>query len=254
MNAIAVEPTHALVTGAAGGIGLALVARLLQRPGIDCVFASTRCKENAETLSELGDYDPRLRIIEMDLTDAEQLDAGAAAMRQAGRLDLVINTAGLLHEGGELRPERRLKEVQPRNLARAFESNAVAALLLAQAVEPMLKKSRRPVFASLSARVGSIEDNRLGGWYAYRASKAALNMLIKTLSIEWSRCSPPITSVALHPGTVRTGLSAPFIARRTDRRVFTPTESADHLLEVIDSLNPTHSGRFLSFDGRPIPW
>jgi NAD(P)-dependent dehydrogenase (short-subunit alcohol dehydrogenase family) len=248
------QPSIALVTGAADGIGLALVARLLERPCLSALFASTRNKQAADTLNELGASDPRLRVIEMDLTDAEQLESATATMRTAGHLDLVVNTAGVLHDGDNLRPERRLAEVRAANLLRAFETNALGALLLAQAVEPLLRAAPQPVFASLSARVASIGDNRLGGWYAYRASKAALNMLVKTLSIEWSRYTPPITAVALHPGTVRTALSAPFIAGRKDQLVFTPTLAADYLLEVIESLTPSQSGRFYAYDGREIPW
>jgi len=144
--------------------------------------------------------------------------------------------------------------VSASNLVRAFETNAVSTILLAKAVEPLLRASRRPVFASLSARVASIGDNRLGGWYAYRASKAALNMLIKTLSIEWSRFSPGITCVALHPGTVRTALSEPFVARRDDDGVFSPSRAADHLLKVVSSLQPTQTGNFFAWDGQEIPW
>lgn len=246
--------SHALVTGAADGIGLAVVARLLERPWMNRIYASTRDLAAAETLRGLADADPRLHLLELDLTDASHVRAAAATMNRSGRLDLVINTAGVLHDDHGLRPERRLSEVEPDNVVRAFETNALAALLLAQSVEPLLRESARPVFASLSARVASIGDNRLGGWYAYRASKAALNMLIKTLSIEWSRYRPAITCVALHPGTVRSALSAPFVARSDRNDVLSPTLSADYLLGVLDALQPDQTGAFLAYDGRSIPW
>lgn len=243
----------ALVTGAADGIGLALVERLLERPWISRVFASTRDLATARHLTGGAASDPRLCPLELDLTDAVQLQNAAATIEEVGRLDLVVNTAGVLHAGNDFRPERRLRDVRAGNLVRAFETNAVAGMLLAQAVEPLLRAAQQPVFATLSARVASIADNRLGGWYAYRASKAALNMLIKTLSIEWSRFTPQITCVALHPGTVRTALSAPFVANREDH-IFSPTRSADYLLDVIGSLQPAQTGNFYAYDGQRIPW
>jgi len=254
MQAPAQQPTVALVTGAADGIGLALVEQLLANPSTGRVFASTRNVARAERLSELVFTHSRLQLIEMDINNAAQLEVAAQAMQAAGRLDLVINTAGVLHDDDGLQPERSLADVRASNLIRAFESNALSTLMLAQALEPLLRASSHAVFASLSARVASIGDNRLGGWYAYRASKAALNMLIKTLSIEWSRFSPKITCVALHPGTVRTALSEPFVARRDDDGVFSPTRAADHLLEVVGSLQPTQTGNLYAWDGQRIPW
>jgi NAD(P)-dependent dehydrogenase (short-subunit alcohol dehydrogenase family) len=254
MQAATQQPSVALVTGAADGIGLALVEGLLASPSIGRVFASTRDVARADRLSELMITHSRLQVIELDINNAAQLERAAVAMQDAGRLDLVINTAGVLHDADGLQPERRLADVSAANLMRAFETNALSTLLLAKALEPLLRASRQPVFASLSARVASIGDNRLGGWYAYRASKAALNMMIKTLSIERSRFSPKITCVALHPGTVRTALSEPFVARRDDEGVFSPRRAADHLLELVGSLQPAQTGNFYAWDGQTIPW
>ncbi|MFW2404154.1 MAG: SDR family oxidoreductase [Gammaproteobacteria bacterium] len=254
MTSLPRQPSIVLVTGAADGIGLALVARLLERPWITRVYASSRDLSASSRLHGFASADARLHLLELDLTDADQLRDAAATMQDAGRLDLVINTAGILHDADGMRPERKLADVNAANLLRSFETNALAALLLAQAVEPLLRAAPNPVFASLSARVASIADNRLGGWYAYRASKAALNMLIRTLAIEWSRGSPRIACVALHPGTVRTALSEPFVARRDDEGVFEPAYAADQLLDVIGSLQPDQSGEFIAYDGAPIPW
>ncbi len=196
-------------------------------------------------------------ILALDITDdASMTDAATRidADGQPGCLDLLINTAGILHSDDGLRPERRLTDVNADHLRRAFDVNALGALRLAKSVEPLLRRSAAPVFASLSARVGSIEDNRLGGWYAYRASKAALNMLLKTLSVEWSRLRPPIVCAALHPGTVATRLSAPFTQRRDDLRVFSPAEAAANLLAITLGLTPAQTGRFLAWDGSEIPW
>ncbi len=243
-----------LVTGAADGIGLAMVQTLLARRAATRIYASTRKLARAAALQELARSDARVRLLECDLTQPSQLQSALACVAAAGSLDHVINTAGVLHDEQGMRPERRLADVDPQAMLRAFSTNAMAALLLAQAAEPLLRKSKRPLFASLSARVGSIGDNRLGGWYSYRASKAALNMLLKTLSIEWSRGAQPITCVALHPGTVRTGLSAPFVKGSGDARVFSPAESANCLLDVLDSLTPAHTGNFYAWDGQPVPW
>lgn len=233
-----------LVTGAAGGIGLALVQTLLAIRADATIYASTRNRPAATELDELARLDSRVRIFECDLTERDQLQDALAD----------INNAGVLHDEQGMHPARRLADVEPHGVLRAFATNAMTALLLAQAVEPWLRKGVKPLFASVSARVGSIADNRLGGWYSYRASKAALNMLLKTLSIEWSRGTPVITCVALHRGTVRTALSEPFVKTRRDDGMFSPDQSAAHLLDLLDSLGPAHTGSFYAWAGQPIPW
>lgn len=248
------DASTVLVTGAAGGIGLALVQALLARRADATIYASTRNRGAARELDELARSDARVRVLECDLTAPAQLQVALSDLAHTGRLDQVINTAGVLHDEQGMCPERRLADVEPQAMLRAFATNAMTALLLAQAVEPWLRKSVQPVFASVSARVGSIADNRLGGWYSYRASKAALNMLLKTLSIEWSRGTPAITCVALHPGTVRTALSEPFVKTRSDDSVFSPDQSAEHLLDLVDSLGPPNTGNFYAWDGQSIPW
>jgi NAD(P)-dependent dehydrogenase (short-subunit alcohol dehydrogenase family) len=174
--------------------------------------------------------------------------------QNAEGLDLVINCAGILHDSAGMQPERRLREARPENLARSFAVNASGALLVAQAMEPLLRRGQSPLFASLSARVGSIEDNRLGGWYAYRASKAALNMFMRTLAIEWSRGSRPIRVVCLHPGTVATELSAPFVGPAGNRQIFSPAVAADQLLDVLAGMDLSDSGNFYAWDSSSIPW
>jgi len=169
-------------------------------------------------------------------------------------LDLIINCAGLLHDGPGLQPERKLAHVESANLERLFRVHAVGPLLLAKHLQSLLPRRERGVFASLSARVGSIGDNRLGGWYAYRVSKAAHNMAIKNLSIELSRRSRGIICVALHPGTVDTDLSQPFVTNVTGRKLFSPARAARQLLQVIDSRTAEHNGGFFAWDGSEIPW
>lgn len=248
-------PGVSLVTGAGNGIGNALVRELLNRSGSGMVLATCRSPDRAEALKAQRRAESRLKILQLDLTNEASLSQLTAEVaRVAGRLDLVINTAGVLHSPSGMRPERRLSEIEAGNLLCSFDVNALGALRLAQATEGLLKASARACFTSLTARVGSISDNRLGGWYAYRASKAALNMMIKTLAIEWSRLRPPIVCAALHPGTVSTDLSAPFIRHKEGAAIFTPDVAASKLLDVISRLEPDKSGGFYAWDGSVIPW
>ncbi len=219
----------ALVVGASGGLGAAL-ATALEMSGT----VTTRLSRRDDGL---------------DLTDEDSITAAIARLRQPPRLVLVAT--GLLHDG-DVRPEKSLSALDPARLARSFAVNAIGPALLAKHLLLRMPREGRSVFAVLSARVGSIADNRLGGWYGYRASKAALNQLIRTAAIEQRRRAPDSIVVALHPGTVATGLSAPF--RGGAERVFTPEEAAAHLLDVVAGLRPADSGGFYAWDGAPIPF
>ena len=245
----------ALVQGASRGIGLALVQALREREPDALVFASCRDPDSATPLQSLAARNAQVRAVRLDVEDAASIAAAAKTIGAATpRLDLVINCAGILHAPDGLAPERRLGEVRAERLARSFRVNAMGALLVAQALEPLLRQGHQPRLASISARVGSIEDNRLGGWYAYRASKAALNMFMRTLAIEWARGSRPIAVTCLHPGTVATDLSAPFTGDARGREVFSPALAARQLLDVLAELAPEDTGGFLAWDGQPIPW
>lgn len=224
------RPLRAAVFGASGGVGGALA---------DALEA-----EGAETLRFA-----RSGPLGFDLTDE---DSVRLAAERAGAPDLVIVATGLLHAPG-IAPEKSWAALDPAALARLFAVNATGPALLAKHLLPRLPKGRKTVFAALSARVGSISDNRLGGWHGYRASKAALNMLVKGLSIELARRNPEALIVALHPGTVETALSEPFRGAAPKGAV-TPAEAARNLLDVIDRLTPADSGGFFAFDGAPIPF
>ena len=228
---------HALVVGA-GGIGQPLAEGLAQRA-------------TGLTVHTAG---PNRGTWRLDLGDDASLESFAAlALERFRPLRLVICTAGLLH-GGALQPEKRLSQVSRDNLRRSFELNAFGPLLLAKALEPALPRDLPFHFASLSARVGSITDNRLGGWYAYRAAKAAQNQLLRTLAIEWRRRLPLACVTALHPGTTATGLSEPFRASVPPSGLFSPQQAAQQLLEVLATRSAEHSGGFVAWDGQPIPW
>jgi hypothetical protein len=171
----------------------------------------------------------------------------------AGRRRLALVATGTLQPGGRA-PEKSFRNLDVEALVEAFRVNAAGPALVARHVLPLLPRDGRSVFAALSARVGSIGDNRLGGWHAYRASKAALNMIVRTLAVELARTRPEAICVALHPGTVDTDLSRPFQKGVPEGRLLTPAQSAERLTAVLDGLTPGDSGGFFAWDGKPIPW
>ncbi len=248
-------PQYALVVGASRGIGAAITAQLLARDTVTQVYATGRSAQQSEALQALQQqYGERVVPLTMDVADEATIAAAIAQIRgYTERLDWVINTVGLLHDG-DMQPERQLSEVTTRNILASFTVNSVGPLLLAKHVAAMLPRREPCTFATLSARVGSITDNRLGGWYAYRASKAAQNMLTKTLSIELKRRYRKIRCVALHPGTVATDLSAPFRGNVDADKLFSTEQSAAYLLNVLDGLDDDDNGKFFAWDGQQIDW
>ncbi|GAB4183468.1 MAG: SDR family NAD(P)-dependent oxidoreductase [Wenzhouxiangellaceae bacterium] len=242
-----------------GGIGRALAARLLDQESDSEVIVTTRDPEQWRQQATAQGYDQlcrdqRLRLSALDLAQPEHIAEFAASLAQTPRhYRRILVTSGLLHAADQ-QPERQLEDLQLASLNRSFAINASAPLLVLQALLPQFER-RDPIrFAALSARVGSIGDNRLGGWYAYRASKAALNQLIHTAAIELRRRFPDMLCVCLHPGTVDTPLSQPFQRSVPDRQLFSPGKSATCLLRVLDHLTPADSGKFYAWDGRPIEW
>jgi NAD(P)-dependent dehydrogenase (short-subunit alcohol dehydrogenase family) len=251
------EPVVALVTGASRGIGLAVTRLLLADPGVECVVGAARKATTSTALNATGgSAKTRLRAIDMDIAEEQSIAVAAKTLAaETDRVDLVINCAGFLHdEAAGIIPERRLADIHPAKIARSFAVNATGPLLVAKHLEPFLPRRGRAVFASLSARVGSIADNRLGGWYGYRASKAAQNMFTRTLSIELKRRIRGIICVALHPGTVDTALSRPFQAGLPEGQLFPVDRAARQLLLVLNGLVPADNGGFFAFDGEPLPW
>ena len=233
------------VVGASGGIGAAVTALLSSDPRVRrlTAFARRPLGESTTTVQH--------RTIDI-LSESSIANAADAATDADGPLDLVFVATGLLHDGDRIRPERRMSELCPTNFAEVVSANATGPALLAKHFLPRLRRNHKSVFAVLSARVGSIEDNRLGGWASYRASKAALNMLMRTFAIEHARSHPLSVVLALHPGTVATPLSAPFSSRVPTDKLFSPQQSARYLLNVIDQNDATMTGRFVAWDGRPI--
>lgn len=249
-------PVRVLVTGASSGIGLALVHALLARDDVARVFAVSRSAESDASLASVEDSaeDGRLSRINCDLTHQGAIAALATRVREhTDSLNLLFNAAGLLHAPG-LRPEKSLAAVTRENLERAFALNAFAPILLAQALLPLLPRDAPAALVSLSARVGSIGDNRRGGWYAYRASKAAQNQLWRTLAIELARTHPLAICLSVHPGTVDTPLSQPFRSNVSPEQLFDPERAAQLLLQIVVRATPADSGRFLAWDGSEVPW
>jgi NAD(P)-dependent dehydrogenase (short-subunit alcohol dehydrogenase family) len=225
----------AVVIGAGGGIGAALVAALINSGEFEVVHALSR--------------HPVQRGDVIDVTDEDSI--AAAAARIGAPVDLVIVATGMLHEAGRM-PEKSLRALDSAALARIFAVNTIGPALVLKHFAPLLARDRRSVIGVLSARVGSISDNRSGGWYGYRASKAALNMIVKCAAIEIARTRPQAICVALHPGTVDTPLSVPFQGNVPTHRLFTPEHSARSLLAVLGGLGTVDSGRIFAWDGEEI--
>ncbi len=246
---------RALIVGGSRGIGLALVEALLADPAWICVTAASRSATATPELAALAEqHGKRLCRVVLDVADEASIAQAAAAVRaQHSALHLLVNTVGLLHGEG-LTPERRLAEIEPGALLRSYAVNAVGPVLIAKHFQSLLAHDERSVLATLSARVGSIADNRLGGWYAYRAAKAGQNQLMRTAAIELARRAPRLISVSLHPGTVATELSAPFRGNVAAEKLFTPAHAAARLLTVIAGLTKESSGHFYAWDGSEIPW
>lgn len=222
----------AVVIGASGGIGAAVTA---------CLRASGRF-EVVHALS---------RATGLDLEAEATIAAAATRVADGPAPTLVFVATGVLHHGQT--PERSYRAMTADHLLRDYRVNAVGPALIAKHLTPLFPRDRRAVFAALSARVGSIGDNRLGGWHAYRASKAALNMILRNLAVELGRSHPQTVVAGLHPGTVQTDLSAPFQKGVPAERLFTPDFSAERLLAVIDGLGPADSGGVFAWDGARIP-
>lgn len=247
MKSLGAKPL-VLVQGASRGLGLGL-ARALHGAGAS-VVATCRTPERAAALRAI----PEARVLQLDVEDEESIaDASDSFGKIAGdrSLRLLLNVAGHLHDAGG-GPEKKLEDVDPARLAKSFRVNSIGPLLVAKHFGRHLPRTERSVVANVSARVGSIGDNRLGGWYGYRASKAAQNMFTRNLSIELGRRHRGAIVVGVHPGTVDTELSAPFT--KSGLHVFGVQRAALQLLDVLDGLEARDSGEFFAWDGTKIPW
>ena len=292
-----------LVQGASRGIGLEMVRQLLERPDASLpgrpaaagghVVATCRDPLASVGLAELQRAFPdRLTVLPLDVTDVASIKSAAAVVKERhGRVDLMANTAAVLHVPGEMSPETSIARIDENALIRAYRVNAMGPVLVVQAFAPLLMEATarnletaekakaagenvgggagtgglegrsggeaRPaiaIVANLSARVSSIGDNGLGGWYSYRASKTALNQLTKNMAIEFGRKRHPVSFILLHPGTVDTGLSAPFQRNVPPGKLFTVERAASQLLGLIGEKGQDDTGKFFAWDGSEIEW
>lgn len=230
------------VFGASGGIGRAFALALAGRDDVGEVHAGSR----KGAVPGGG----KLHPFAFDLTDEASI--ASACARIGGPLDMVLVASGRLTRADGTGPEKSYRALCAEGMAELFAVNTIGPALIAKHTLPLLRRDGRAVFAALSARVGSISDNRLGGWHAYRASKAALNMVVKNLALELARTHPQALAVTLHPGTVETALSAPFQRGVAEGKLFTPEFSAGALLGVLDGLTPADSGGLYAWDGAPV--
>jgi NAD(P)-dependent dehydrogenase (short-subunit alcohol dehydrogenase family) len=231
------------IIGGSGALGHAFAEQLAIMHPNATIHAFSR-HEPKQALSNVV-YDS------IDYQNENSIAKAAAIASKNTALDRVIITTGILHDG-DIMPERSLKELSAKKFQHLFEVNTILPALIAKHFLPKLNKTSRSVFATLSARVGSISDNQLGGWYAYRASKAALNMIIKNAAIEIGRRNKQAIIVGLHPGTVDSELSKPFQANVPDGKLFTPEFSATKLIDVMENLTPKQSGKCFAWDGKEI--
>ncbi|KAJ4844714.1 hypothetical protein Tsubulata_007703 [Turnera subulata] len=252
-----------LVQGASRGIGLEFAKQLLEKNEKGQVVATCRNPDGATGLLDLKiKFGDRLNILQLDLTNEKTIEASAKSVRENyGSMNLLINASGILSIPNVMQPETTLSKVEKSALMLAYEVNAAGPILVIKHMWPLLKagggmgtKRDVAVVANLSARVGSIGDNHLGGWHAYRSSKTALNQLTKTVSVEFGRKKDPITCILLHPGTVDTDLSRPFQRNLPKEKLFTKEFSVQKLLNIINNAKSSDNGKFFAWDGQEIPW
>ena len=246
---------NALILGASQGIGLGFVKKLLQLDSIGKIYATYRRQESASELVALESEHPdKICCLKMEIADELQISECVARIQaETDKLHLVVNCVGILHQG-TLQPEKSLKHLNQEHLLRYFQINSIGAVLLAKYLLPLFRHSDRSILATISAKIGSIGDNRLGGWYGYRASKAALNMFMRTVAIEYRRTSPKTIVVMLHPGTTNTRLSQPFQKNVPPEKLFSVERTVNQLLAVVEELDQDDSGEFFSWDGSRLPW
>ena len=225
--------SSAVIIGASGGIGGAIADALEEEGAYETVHRFARSYTGAQHI---------------DLTHEHSIAAAAAEVAKGPVPTLIFVATGILHDG-QHGPEKSLKELDPGWLSKVYLINTIGPALIAKHFLPLMPKTGRTVFAALSARVGSISDNRLGGWHSYRASKAALNQLVRTIAIEERRRNSSSVVVALHPGTVDTGLSKPFQSNVAPGHLFDTGRAAVQLLDVLDGLRPPDSGKLFAWDG-----
>jgi NAD(P)-dependent dehydrogenase (short-subunit alcohol dehydrogenase family) len=237
-------PISAVILGSSGGLGRAFVQALLASSDTQTVMAISRTEQEWE--------DSRVVGVPMDIEEEASIERAAKLCAPLGPFNLLINAIGLLHGPDGARPEKGLRDLSAARLAKLMAVNAIGPALVLKHFSALMDRDKPSFMASLSARVGSISDNRLGGWYGYRAAKAALNQFVRTSAVELAVKRPKLTCVALHPGTVRTSMSQPFLATYSANEIFAPDFAATSLLDVLADLTPAKTGRVFDWAGQEI--
>ena len=232
-----------LIIGSSGGIGKAFIDIFAKQNANNKIIGLSR--------SENKDNENIYAHHFLDLEDESSIEIAARQVEEHGPYQLIIVTTGVLH-GDDFSPEKSLRHISAENFKKVLNINTIGPALVGKSFLPLLDKKNPSVFGFLSARVGSISDNKLGGWHAYRASKASLNMLIKNFAIELARTNKLAKVIGLHPGTVDTELSKPFQKNVPENKLFTPKFSADAMINVINGLKDGDSGSVFAFDGTKI--
>lgn len=238
------NPANVVLVGATGGIGGGFLQHLIADDNVGNIVACSR--------SPLGNADSKVIARTIDYSDEKTIEDAAKMASRFGDVDLVIVATGILHDV-DLAPEKAIRELTPAMMQKNFVINTIGPALVAKHFLPLMRKDEKSVFAALSARVGSISDNGLGGWYSYRASKSALNMMLKSASIEHARRRPESVIIGLHPGTVDTALSKPYQGNVAEAKLFDAGHSTSQMLEVINSVGPKSSGKVFAYDGSEVP-
>ena len=259
---ISLEGKTGLVLGVANKRSLAWgCARSLAREGMRLCFTymGERMEKNVR---ELAAECPDSLVLPCDVTAPETIDEAARLVKEnfSPKIDLLVNVSGILHIPGKMMPETSLARLKYDQMLLSYQTHAIGPALVCKAFWPLLQQSAKddeavlPAIANISARVGSISDNALGGWYSYRSSKSALNQLTKTMAVEFSRKKPKIATIALHPGTNDTDLSKPFQKNYPKDKIFPKEFGVQKMLEVIDGVQEEDNGKFYAWDGQEIPW
>lgn len=240
------------IVGASGGIGAALLDKLAIRDDVAVIHATFFRSPQASSLGSIGSFGEATKVNWSQLDASDEISV-KAWLDKIASVDWLINCVGMLHDTDH-GPEKTIRSFNVDHFTASIRTNCLPTLLLGKYALPALRNSENGVFTTISARVGSIEDNHLGGWYSYRASKAALNMSLKGLSIEWQRVARNIRVLAIHPGTTDSRLSKPFQKNVPTDKLFSPDKTAGLLLEQISRAHRLPSGRFIAYDGEEIPW
>ncbi|XP_077351958.1 C-signal isoform X1 [Festucalex cinctus] len=258
----------ALVQGASRGLGLQFCKHILKNKPSASVIATCRNPDGAVQLQGLaGQHPERLTVLQLDVNREEDIREAAESVKESfGHLDLMVNSSALLHPSGK--GETSLRDVSAHGIIATLATNTVGPLVMAKYFAPLLQKGgggfgRQPtdkakrhsgIIVNVTAKVGSIGDNGLGGWYSYRMSKAALNMATKNLSIELGRSRPKVVCVSLHPGTLDTDLSRPYHRNVPEGKLFSTERSVEYLMGIVEALGVEKTGKVYSWDGTQLPW